>query len=81
MSVVDSPEPDELDVGDVIVIDRSVGEIKSRTFATVIAIGAALRHLVVSHANLEDMKRDLTPDQAESLSTSELSLTMHPQIR
>lgn len=65
MSVVDIPDPGELDVGDVIVI----------------AIGAALRHLVESHGNLENMKRNLTPDQAESLSTSELSLTMYPQIR
>lgn len=45
------------------------------------AIDAALRHLVESHANLEEMKRDLTPDQAEALSTSELSLTMYPQVR
>lgn len=40
MSLAGSPEPDELDVGDVIVIDRSVGELQSRTFATVVAIGA-----------------------------------------
>ncbi|AZH26846.1 DUF7386 family protein [Haloplanus aerogenes] len=45
------------------------------------AIDAALRHLVESHGNLEEMKRDLTPDQAEALSTSELSLTMYPQVR
>jgi len=45
------------------------------------AIDAALRHLVESHENLEEMKRDLTPDQAEALSTSELSLTMYPQVR
>jgi Arc/MetJ family transcription regulator len=45
------------------------------------AIDAALRHLVESHANLEEMKRDLTPDHAEALSTSELSLTMYPQVR
>ena len=31
---------DELDVGDVIVIDRTVGEIETRTFATVVEIGA-----------------------------------------
>jgi len=42
---------------------------------------AALRHLVESHANREDMKRELTSDQAEALSTSELSLTKYPQIR
>ena len=35
---------------------------------------AALRHLVESRANLENMKRDLTPDQAKILSTSEPSL-------
>jgi len=40
LSRVDSRNADELDVGDVIVIDRSVGEIKSRTFATVVAITA-----------------------------------------
>jgi hypothetical protein len=40
LSRVDSRGADELDVGDVIVIDRSVGEIQSRTFATVVAIGA-----------------------------------------
>lgn len=40
MSLVDSRDADDLDVGDVIVIDRSVGEIKSHTFATVVAIGA-----------------------------------------
>ena len=45
------------------------------------AIDAALRHLVESCKNLEDMKRDLTPDQAEALSTSEVSLTMYPQVR
>jgi len=45
------------------------------------AIDAALRNLVESHANLESMKRDLTPDQAEALSTSELSLTVYPQVR
>jgi len=45
------------------------------------AIDAALRHLVESHENLEEMKRDLTPDQAEALSTNKLSLTMYPQIR
>lgn len=39
MSLADSPDPDELEIGDVIVIDRSVGEIQSRTFATVVAIG------------------------------------------
>jgi hypothetical protein len=44
-------------------------------------IDAALRHLVESHENLEDMKRDLTPDQAEALSTSELNSTMYPQVR
>jgi len=27
------------------------------------------------------MKRDLTPDQAEALSASDLSLTMYPQVR
>jgi len=37
---VDSRSADELDVGDVIVVDRSVGEIQSRTFATVVVIGA-----------------------------------------
>jgi hypothetical protein len=30
----------DLSVGDVIVIDRSVGELETRTFATVVAIGA-----------------------------------------
>jgi hypothetical protein len=39
LSLADSPDPDELEIGDVIVIDRSVGEIQSRTFATVVAIG------------------------------------------
>jgi hypothetical protein len=42
---VDATTPDgvaaeNLSVGDVIVVDRSVGEIKSRTFATVVAITA-----------------------------------------
>ena len=31
---------EDLSVGDVVVVDRSVGEIKSRTFATVVAITA-----------------------------------------
>ena len=45
------------------------------------AIEAALRHLVESKANLDELKRELTPDEAEAISTSELSLVMYPQIR
>jgi hypothetical protein len=40
LSRADSRDANELDVGDVIVIDRSVSEIQSRTFASVVAIGA-----------------------------------------
>ena len=40
MSLSDSTAGDELDVGDVIAIDRSVGEIQSHTFATVVAVTA-----------------------------------------
>ncbi|AXG06589.1 hypothetical protein DU500_09195 [Haloplanus rubicundus] len=57
MSRADSRDVDEFDVGDVIVIDRSVGEIQSRTFASVVAIGARGPRIVgpsypvVSYAN------------------------------
>lgn len=45
------------------------------------AIEAALRHLIESEENLEDVKREFTPEQAEAISTSELSLVMYPQVR
>lgn len=45
------------------------------------AIELALTHLNESIENLEELKRELTPEQAEQLSTSAVSLTMYPQIR
>lgn len=44
------------------------------------AIERALRHTAQSAENLEAMKEELTPQQAEQLSTEELRLVMYPQL-
>lgn len=45
------------------------------------AIERALRHTVESAEVLEEVKRDVDPDLAERLSTSELRLTHYPQLK
>jgi Arc/MetJ family transcription regulator len=45
------------------------------------AIERALRHTVQSAENLENLKRNITPEQAEELSTDELRLVMYPQVK
>jgi hypothetical protein len=45
------------------------------------AIEMALRHTIKYSENLEAMKRDLTPEQAEELSTDEIRLEMYPQVK
>jgi hypothetical protein len=44
-------------------------------------IDAALDHLAESVANAEDVKREISPELAEKLSTSVVRLTMYPQVR
>lgn len=44
-------------------------------------VDAALEHLAESVENFEAAKEDLTPKQAELLSTSVVRLTMYPQVR
>jgi hypothetical protein len=44
-------------------------------------IDAALEHLAESVENAEDVKREISPELAERLSTDVVRLTMYPQVR
>jgi Arc/MetJ family transcription regulator len=44
-------------------------------------VDAALRHLIESVENLEDVKSEVSPELADRLSTSEVSLAMYPQVK
>jgi len=45
------------------------------------AIDAALAHLVESAEAYEDVKGELTPEQAETLSTEVVSINHYPQVK
>lgn len=45
------------------------------------AIERSLRHTAQSAEAYEEVKRDLTPELADELSTDEISLVMYPQVK
>lgn len=45
------------------------------------AIERALRHTAQSKEAYDEIKRELTPEQAETLSTDEIRINHYPQVR
>jgi uncharacterized protein (DUF1778 family) len=61
------------------LLDQAKGALDCDADAEV--IDAALRHAVESVENLEAVKREVSPELAERLSTEEIRLTQYPQVR